>query len=321
MEGKTNKSGLRGKLFEIQKAIKTFAVSEKSAKTDPKTGKETYLYTPTWKIVEALRKEMDDRCIMLDASYELVSANPVEHPVYVAVGNNPTPMRFNKKDMHVILRGTYTWVDVETGETVGPITNIADSANGIDKSTSGAMTLSERYFLLKYFHITTRETADEPDANDADTVPGIPPSGQRKVGVAEAVQAQEAGGAPAMPQAVPAGTYVHGPAPQQDWKAPRGQTAPAQNAFGAPQQYVQQPRPAYQPGTGPLVDESNPAVRDAVNALSFFDRGTDSHRERMNQVIGTLAASGIPCTDERFINALAETAQARREGRAPRYDY
>ena len=314
-ENKTkNTLSLRKKLFEIQKSLKTFAVTEKSAKVDAKSGQEAYKYTPTWYIVETIRKAMDDAGVMLDTNYELISAKEVEHPVYAITGTSPDPKRYDKKDMHVILRGIFTWVDVESAETLGPISVIADSANGIDKSTAGAMTLAERYFLLKFFHITTREKGDELDANDAENVPGIPAAAQRRATAAQAADASVQAAVAAYGQGYQPHPYPQQMPPTQGWRAPRSQ-APQQNNYPAPPQYMQ---PA--PVQGSVhIDENNPYIRDAVNALAFFDRGTASHRERMNQVIGNLAAAGIPCTDEAFIENLQEAAQARRENRDPKF--
>jgi hypothetical protein len=50
----------------------------------------------------------------------------------------------------------FTWVDCETGEKDENLFG-ANGQNGWDKGVGSALTYSERYFLLKYFHIATDE--------------------------------------------------------------------------------------------------------------------------------------------------------------------
>ncbi len=156
------------KLFEIQKSMRTFAVSEGSEKKTK--GKPSYQYTPGWEIVEKLRSEMDRLGVMLESSVVSKEHRMIEYPVYKEYGGEIRA--FEKKEMYVTVDVAYTWVDAETGETAGPFVMPGDGANGTDKSMASALSLSERYFLLKYFKLTTREKDDDIDAHDSSAIPG-----------------------------------------------------------------------------------------------------------------------------------------------------
>ncbi len=57
----------------------------------------------------------------------------------------------------------FTWVDVDTKEMDVNLFG-ANGQNGWDKGVGSAITYAERYFLLKYFHISTDEDdVDNPD--------------------------------------------------------------------------------------------------------------------------------------------------------------
>ena len=270
---------LRKKLFEIQKSMRTFAVSEGSEKKTK--GKPSYQYTPGWEIVEKLRSEMDRLGVMLESSVVSKEHRMIEYPVYKEYGGEIRA--FEKKEMYVTVDVSYTWVDVETGETAGPFVMPGDGANGTDKSMASALSLSERYFLLKYFKLTTREKDDDIDAHDSSTIPGgltLP-------------DARDKGRGPA-----------YAPAPQY---APVTAQAPAQ-ATAAPA-----PSPAEAPAA------ATPGIwEQAVNSLACFDAGTQTHNEMLAKWLSALNRCGYDTSVPGFAGLLAEAAQARREGRPVR---
>lgn len=311
----TPNQNIWAKLFQIQKAFKTFAVTEDSEKKGD-GGKSTYKYTPGWKITEMLREQMDALGLMLVPEFSVGRCDLIEYPVYKLIGGSP--MSFPKKEVHVIVNAKFTWVDTTTGETAGPYPFIGAGANGTDKSTAAAFSNAERYFLLKFFHITTREKDDELDAHDSDSVPGIPASMQQHASDTQAVRAQpvpQNGGYPPYggqqqpyggPQA-PAPAY---PMPQP----PAGGASQQVNVFTTP--------PAYQPaGTVRPVpfNEGHPLINEAVSRLMNFEKDTPTHQQVLGEAVGILCANGIPASDEKFIANLKEAAQARRENRPPCY--
>lgn len=159
------------KLFTIQEKFKTFAITDDSDKTDPKTGRPSYKYTPGWKITEDIRSEMDAQHLMLIPNYKMEQCDTIDYPVHKLV--NGQVLTLQKKEVNFVVTAAYTWIDTDTGEYFGPMTITANGTNGTDKSSGSAIAMAERYFLLKFFHITTHEADEEPDAHDSQTIPGI----------------------------------------------------------------------------------------------------------------------------------------------------
>lgn len=318
----TPNQNIWAKLFQIQKAFKTFAVTEDSEKKSD-GGKSTYKYTPGWKIVEMLREQMDALGLMLVPAFTVGKCDVIEYPVYKLIGG--TPMSFPKKEVHVIVNATFTWVDTTTGETAGPYPFVGAGANGTDKSTAAALSNAERYFLLKFFHITTREKDEELDAHDSDTVPGIPANMQRYASDEQAVRAQpvpQNGGYPPYggqqqpyrqpyggPQA-PAPAY---PVPQP----PAGGASQQVNVFTSPPAY--QPAGNVRPVRPASFNEEEPLIKEMISRLMYYEKDTPTHQQVLNEAVGILCANGFPASDENFVAKLKEAAQARRENRAPHY--
>ena len=268
---------LRKKLKEIEKSFKTFATTDESEKKVAGAQNSMYKYTHGWSIIEAIREKMDEMNVMLDININDERHEMVSYPVYKQIQNQIIP--FEKKEMYVTVNCSFTWIDVDTGESVGPYTMIASGANGIDKSISSALSLAERYFLLKAFHITTREKEDEPDAHDCDSLPGIPTEQQPKTA--------------------------------SDWKGPKGY-APA-----PPQPYMQQNTPStfqqqHHGKTTTPAKTPDMTYENAVNTLMNFEAGTKSHSDTLNRLLIALNISGYNTADPSFASSLVNDAQARR---------
>lgn len=155
------------KLLQIQKKYATFAITEPSDKTN-KNGDAEYKYTPNWQIIEPIRKELDAMGIMLITDIEDVTTQIVEYPIYRINPKNEI-VSFLKKDTLSTVKMTYYFIDTNTGECTPVMRMIATDANGIDKSTSSAISLAERYIFLKFFHITTRERSESNDSHISTT--------------------------------------------------------------------------------------------------------------------------------------------------------
>ena len=318
-QGQTTKpKSLWQKLFEIQKVIKTFAISEDSDKTD-NTGKPAYRYTPGYEIVERIREEMDKHGIMLVENCKEQESKLIDYLVYKDFHGQA--MSFSKKEMFVFVAMEFTWVNVETGEKEGPYIGFGYGANGTDKSGASAMSMAKRYFLQNFFQFTTRETTDEQDAHDASNIPGL----KNVPGVQSTGPVQKGPVVPAPAPFVPgapAGT-AQGPSYGTTAKpeTPAGYTGGApQQAGRQPRPYQNDPRPAPQPQQAPAgpVGEFNatdPAIQVAITALMNFEKGTPSHNKCCNEQLGRLASLGYQCMNDTFLNMLVDTAQAMREGR------
>lgn len=297
------KMGLYQKLMAIQRAVKTFDVSELSDKLDPKTGKPAYTYTPTWKITEAIREKMDEMGLMLiPQSCTAVSNTPIEYPVYLMIGNEPRS--FTKKEIFSEVRIEFVWLDTETGERSEPYIAVGCGANGTDKSYASAVTLAKRYFLMNFFHFSTREASDEPDAHDSNSIPGLKS--------ATPASPMQAAGAPAAQR-------QSQPQRQNTPQAPTGNAGGRVNSYPTPPEYNK--APAAMPPQGATTtqqDFQHPAVVEAIQKLAQFDMKTASHAEVLNRIVGDLFSKGFQI-DQTFVDNLNEAGQAMRENRAPRY--
>lgn len=308
------------KLMDIQRSVKPFGLSQDSDKTDPKTGKSSYRYTPGYEIVEKVREHMDRHALMLLPDIRFQQIDQIEYPVFKMIGDKV--MSFPKKEMHICIDAAFTWIDTESGETAGPFHIAASGANGTDKSTASALALAERYFLLKFFHLTTHDADEEPDAHDSENIPGIPKNLLKGATSSQACGAKPVTSAVAQPQPQYAPGY--GPVPQQGYSlqpAPRPapqmpQPAQQVNVFATPPQYM--PAPSAQGQQQPFPD-TNPLIQEAIGRLMMFDRTTTTHNQVLNEMVGKLSSAGVNVTEKNFVENLTEAAQARREGRQPRY--
>lgn len=317
-ESENKKLSVWQKLMLIQKAVKTFQVSEDSDKTSP-TGKPEYKYTPGWAIIEAIRKQMDELGLMLIPQIVGNTSTLIEYPVYKDFHGKA--MSFNKKEMFIELIIDYFWVDTATGEKEGPFRFIGYGANGTDKSGASAISTAKRYFLKEFFNFTTHETIDELDAHDSGFVPGLPASSQpmnlSAQRSAEAVSAFPAAGAPA-PEPVMQQAPAYQPQPAMPPLAP--QPMPQQAPYPQPVAAGGYPAPAApQPAFNGEFNENDPLIQEAASQLAVFEKGTASHQRCLNQQIGRLSAARYQCTTAEFIGKLVETGQAKREGRLPVY--
>ena len=303
MAEKTQKTLLQ-KLCNIQKSIKTFAVSEDSDKKNAQ-GKSEYRYTPGWEIVEKVRELMDNEGVMLLSNCVAKQSTLIDYPVYKNFAGRATS--FLKKEMYVEVTMEYTWYDIESGDKFGPFTSYGFGANGTDKSGASAISLAKRYFLLNFFNFTTHEAVDEPDAHDSGYIHGLGPDGQPLN--LPAGKAHEA--VPATPYPAPqggTGNYTN---------APAGPAAPA-NAYpgGMPQPVggyqggYAGPQPAAEKGFNP----NDPGIRAVISVLANYDKGTASHKKVLNENLGRLKASGYNSNDPNFVIALVEAGQAIRIG-------
>lgn len=107
----------------------------------------TYEYVTGDKVLDFIKPKMNSLGLLL--KQEILSIDNVRQDY--ATKSNPNKSEINSK---VMMR--FTWVDVETGEKDENLFG-ANGQNDWDKGVGSALTYAERYFLLKYFHISTDE--------------------------------------------------------------------------------------------------------------------------------------------------------------------
>lgn len=105
------------------------------------------------KVLGIVRPKMDELGLIL-------TKDIIEH-TFTPIQSHDKNGR-EKTEMFCAIKIRFTWVDVESGDTL-PIDWVSSGANGLDKSLGSALTYGERYFLLKQFGIQTdRDDADFP---------------------------------------------------------------------------------------------------------------------------------------------------------------
>ena len=313
-EAKTTAAQAKGmtlaqKLMAIQKAIKTFENTEGSDKKKPGTNQSEYKYTPGWMIIDTIREQMNEYGLMLIQSTTVKENREITSNVYKLI--NSVPQSFEKKEILTTVSTAFTWLDTETGEQLGPIVKEGTGANGTDKSCASAISLAKRYFLLDSFLISTKDKDEDPDAHDSDNLPGLR-NGEQPVTAPVSTVARGTAPqyAPAYqgPQQAPAPQYPM--QPQQ----PAMQPSVQQNPYAAPPTYQQ---PAQQP-QNPNEIFYSPELLKAAQALAHFARGTQSHDERLREVLGGLKGK-VNMSIPNFIDNLVESGEAIRQQRMPSF--
>lgn len=130
------------KLLEVQKRI---AGLKKDGTGDK------YQYVTADKLLGYLRPIMDEVGLLL--------VSEVKEAEYTRQDYDTRNGR--KSEMFCALKMLFTWIDVDTGETL-PVEWAASGMNNWDKGSGSAASYAERYMLLKFFHIPTSE--DDVDA-------------------------------------------------------------------------------------------------------------------------------------------------------------
>jgi len=141
---KVEKMNLFQKLHRIQQQVNGLSKDKKAF---------SYSYTTGEKILSEIKPLMNEMGLMLIPS---VTNTELTRQDY----NSKNGM---KSENTVKLDMIMTWVDTESGETL-PIQWGAVGQNDWDKGFGSALTYSERFFFLKFFHIATdKDDIDNPE--------------------------------------------------------------------------------------------------------------------------------------------------------------
>lgn len=131
------------KLLDLQRAVVGLTKDKKG---------NSYDYVSGDKILGIVRPKMDELGLLLTTDVLQAEYNRQEYQTKNGA----------KTEMFCTLGLKFTWIDVESGETLSTQW-AASGMNGFDKGLGSALTYGERYFLLKFFHIATdRDDVDYP---------------------------------------------------------------------------------------------------------------------------------------------------------------
>lgn len=144
--------GLYKKLLEMQKAVVGL--------TRDKSG-NSYQYVSGDKVLGIVRPKMDSLGLILVPEIEDSSFTRQDYTLVDNKGNAR-----QKSEIFCALKLKFTWIDIDTGETL--VCRWASSGqNNWDKGLGSALTYGERYFLLKFFHVATdKDDVDAPKSID-----------------------------------------------------------------------------------------------------------------------------------------------------------
>lgn len=142
------------KLHEIQKACHGLGKDSKTY---------SYEYTSGSKVLSVVRPMMDKLSLLL--KQEIIDTVNIRMDYHTKKGEP-------KSEILTTVKMRFTWVDCETGETDVNLFE-ANGMNDWDKGIGSALTYGERYFFLKFFHIST-------DSDDSDFLTGLRQEEERK---------------------------------------------------------------------------------------------------------------------------------------------
>lgn len=143
----TEFKGVYPKLHEIQKKINGLGKDKQAF---------GYKYVTGDKVLEHVKPMMNELGLLL--KQEVLSIENTRQDYNTKNGS--------KSEILSKLEMRFTWVDIESGEKDENLFG-ANGQNDWDKGVGSALTYAERYFLLKFFHIST----DEDDIDNPDRKP------------------------------------------------------------------------------------------------------------------------------------------------------
>lgn len=155
---KEEKLNLYQKLLVIQQSVVGLG-KDKSTKTQ--YNPSGYAYVTGSKVLEHIKPLMNDLGIILKQEVYACQNQRIDY----------TTKNGSKSEILTNLSMTFTWVDCESGEKDVNLFG-ANGQNDWEKGYGSALTYAERYFLLKYFHISTDEDdIDNPDRQTSAPIP------------------------------------------------------------------------------------------------------------------------------------------------------
>lgn len=137
------------KLLKIQQQVDKFMLDKTSG-----SGNFAYSYTSGNQVLSKIRPLMNELGLLL--KQEVLEITNVRQ-------DYTTAKDYAKSEILTTIKLKFTWVCCDTGETDENLF-AANGMNEWEKGLGSALTYSERYFLLKYFHIPT----DGDDVDNAD---------------------------------------------------------------------------------------------------------------------------------------------------------
>lgn len=145
-----NKISLLQKIHKIQCAVNGLSKDRSGV---------NYKYVTGDKVLGEIKPLMNSLGLILKP--EVLEINNIRQDYKTGAGKE-------KSEILSTLKLKFTWIDIATGEREECLF-AANGQNDWDKGVGSALTYAERYFLLKFFHITTDEDdIDNPERKKDD---------------------------------------------------------------------------------------------------------------------------------------------------------
>jgi len=138
------------KLLEIQKQVNGLGKDKSSF---------NYKYVTGSKVLEHIKPIMNEHGLILKQEVLSIENDKIDYLTSKGVSKIEVLSKVMMK---------FTWIDSETGERDENMFG-ANGFNEFEKGLGSALTYAERYFLLKYFHIST----DEDDIDNPNRKPEV----------------------------------------------------------------------------------------------------------------------------------------------------
>lgn len=138
------------KLLKIQQEVKGLSKDKKS---------HNYEYVTGNKLLSFIKPLMDEQGLILKQEVLSIDNDRMDYKVWDKWQDNGQGGKGAWKPKSEILSKVmmrFTWIDTETGDKDENLFG-ANGQNDWEKGLGSALTYAERYFLLKYFHISTDE--------------------------------------------------------------------------------------------------------------------------------------------------------------------
>jgi hypothetical protein len=156
------------KLLKIQMEVKGLKKDKKS---------NNYEYVTGNKLLSFIKPLMDENQLILKQEVLSIDNERIDYKTGIGTSYEKPKSEILTK---VMMR--FTWIDCETGEKDENLFG-ANGQNEWEKGLGSALTYAERYFLLKFFHISTDEDdIDNPERKTEDQTPTVLPSLNRMNG-------------------------------------------------------------------------------------------------------------------------------------------
>jgi hypothetical protein len=151
------------KLLEIQKSVKGLSKDKDS---------HNYKYVTGNKLLSFIKPLMESQGLLLKQEILSIENTRQDYQIWDKWAKPKADWKPKNEILSKVMM-RFTWIDCETGEKDENLFG-ANGQNDWEKGLGSALTYAERYFLMKYFHISTDEDdIDNPERKPIEEDPKV----------------------------------------------------------------------------------------------------------------------------------------------------